>query len=71
MAPSTYSASIITESGDLELKKVPLPKPGENEALVKVVAAALNPTDCKSYVVICDQASFLTSHRERSETLEE
>ncbi|VDB91963.1 unnamed protein product [Peniophora sp. CBMAI 1063] len=48
MAPSVHSAVVITESSDVEVKKIPVPKAEENEALIKVVAAALNPTDWKS-----------------------
>lgn len=46
MAPSTHTAAVINEKAEVEVKKIALPKVGEGEVLVKVVAAALNPTDC-------------------------
>lgn len=48
MAPSTHTAAVVTEKGDVEVKKIAVPKVGEGEVLVKVVASALNPTDCES-----------------------
>ena len=48
MAPATQSAATIDGSGDIEVKKVATLKAGENEVLVRVIAAALNPTDCAS-----------------------
>ncbi|KZV68034.1 dehydrogenase [Peniophora sp. CONT] len=48
MAPSTHFAAVINRKGDVEVKKIAVPKAGEGEVLVKVVAAALNPTDWKS-----------------------
>ncbi|KZV63569.1 zinc-binding oxidoreductase ToxD [Peniophora sp. CONT] len=48
MTPSIHTAAVISKSGNLELKKVEVPKAGEGEVLVKVVVAALNPTDWKS-----------------------
>jgi len=47
MAPSKHTAAIIVEGGgSVELREIDVPRPGVNEVLVKVVAAALNPTDC-------------------------
>ena len=50
MVPSTHIAAVINEKGDVELKKVAVPKAGENEVLVKVAAAALNPADCACHM---------------------
>ncbi|KAI0028449.1 dehydrogenase [Vararia minispora EC-137] len=47
MAPARHIAAVIAGGGPVELKEVDVLKPGENEVLVKVVAAALNPTDWK------------------------
>lgn len=33
--------------GSFSLKRVSIPQPGPNEVLVKVEAAAQNPTDCE------------------------
>ncbi|KAJ6629375.1 dehydrogenase [Mycena sp. CBHHK59/15] len=48
MAPAKHLAAVIVEGGNVEVKEVDVPKVGENEVLVKVVAAALNPTDWKT-----------------------
>ncbi|KAI0028448.1 dehydrogenase [Vararia minispora EC-137] len=49
MSPTKHFAAIIVEGGGaVELEEIDVPKPGKNEVLVKVVAAALNPTDWKS-----------------------
>jgi len=34
-----------TERGKLQLKKVPTPKPGKGQVLVKVKYASVNPSD--------------------------
>jgi hypothetical protein len=38
-------AVVLTERGKIELTSVPVPEPKENEALVKIFAAALNRRD--------------------------
>ncbi|KZV63568.1 dehydrogenase [Peniophora sp. CONT] len=48
MAPSTHTAAVVNEKGNVELKEIPVPEVGEGDVLVKVVAAALNPTDWKT-----------------------
>ncbi|KZV68026.1 GroES-like protein [Peniophora sp. CONT] len=48
MAPSTHTAAVINEKAEVEVKKIAVPRVGEGEVLVKVVAAALNPTDWKT-----------------------
>lgn len=52
MAPSTHTAAVVTDNGEVEVKKIAVPNVGEGEVLVKVFAAALNPTDCESTVVV-------------------
>lgn len=47
MPASTHTAAVIVEGGKVELRKIEVPKVGENEVLVNVVAAALNPVDCE------------------------
>jgi NADPH:quinone reductase-like Zn-dependent oxidoreductase len=39
-------AIVTTENKQISLQNVPVPKPGPGQILVKVVAAAQNPTDC-------------------------
>jgi NADPH:quinone reductase-like Zn-dependent oxidoreductase len=46
MAPTIMKAVITDGKNSVELREVPVPKPGPKEALVKVVAVAQNPTDC-------------------------
>ncbi|KZV63567.1 dehydrogenase [Peniophora sp. CONT] len=50
MAPSAHTAAVVNAKGEVEIKKIPVPEVGEGEVLVKVIAAALNPTDCKSHI---------------------
>lgn len=38
-------AVVLTKRGQIELTNVPIPSPKENEALVKIQAAALNRRD--------------------------
>ena len=47
MAPAKMKAIVTVGGGNIELKEIDVPKPGPTEALVKVVAAAQNPTDCE------------------------
>ena len=46
MAPTKQRAAFISETG-LSFGLVDVPKPGSGQILVKVVAAAQNPTDCR------------------------
>lgn len=48
MAPIKQRAAYVSESG-LTFGLVDVPKPGPGQILVKVVAAAQNPTDCRFY----------------------
>ncbi|KAI0036673.1 zinc-binding oxidoreductase ToxD [Vararia minispora EC-137] len=49
MAPAKHLAAVIREGGGfVEVKEVDVPKPGENQVLVRVIAASLNPTDWKT-----------------------
>src|SRR5689334_20807969 len=48
MLPETMDAAVLTRHGGpeaLELRTVPVPRPGAGELLVRVTAAALNNTD--------------------------
>ncbi|VDB91961.1 unnamed protein product [Peniophora sp. CBMAI 1063] len=47
MVSATHTAAVINEAGNVDIKKVDIPKAGENEVLVNVVTAALNPADWK------------------------
>lgn len=48
MAPTVQKAVVIQQDGSVALREVAVPKPGPDEILVKVVAAAQNPADCGS-----------------------
>jgi NADPH:quinone reductase-like Zn-dependent oxidoreductase len=46
MAPPTLQkAAVIQPDGSVALREVAVPKPGPDEILVRVVAAAQNPAD--------------------------
>jgi hypothetical protein len=45
MAPTVQKATVIQQDGSVALREVAVPKPGPDEILVKVVAAAQNPSD--------------------------
>jgi hypothetical protein len=49
MVPTVQKAVVIQQDGSVALREVAVPKPGPDEILVKVVAAAQNPADCGSY----------------------
>lgn len=46
MSSSKMLAVVGDGKGSFSLKRVSIPQPGPNEVLVKVEAAAQNPTDC-------------------------
>lgn len=47
--------------GKVEVREIDVPKPGPTEILVKVFAAATNPTDCEQYFSLTLQpGSYLT-----------
>ena len=46
--PTTMKALVTLGDGGFELKEVKTPSPAANQVLVKVVAAAQNPTDCET-----------------------
>jgi NADPH:quinone reductase-like Zn-dependent oxidoreductase len=39
-------AIVTNGDGTVQLKEIPVPKPKPTEILVKIIAAAQNPTDC-------------------------
>lgn len=45
MAPSKQRAVVINADGTVGLQEVDVPRPGKGEILIKIVAAAQNPTD--------------------------
>ncbi|KAH9032324.1 zinc-binding oxidoreductase ToxD [Lactarius hengduanensis] len=48
MAPALQRAIVVQQDGSVALREIPVPKPGPDDILVKVVAAAQNPTDWKT-----------------------
>ncbi|KAH9074733.1 dehydrogenase [Lactarius deliciosus] len=48
MAPALHRAIVVQQDGSVALREIPVPKPGPDDILVKVVAAAQNPTDWKT-----------------------
>ena len=46
MVPPTQKAIVVTGNG-IVLRDAAVPKPGPDDILVKVAAAAQNPTDCE------------------------
>ncbi|TFY76299.1 hypothetical protein EWM64_g7715 [Hericium alpestre] len=67
MAPATQKAAVIGQDGKIGVAEVAVPKPGPGQILVKVVAAAQNPTDwksafggkCAGAIVGCDYAGIV------------
>lgn len=47
MSSSKMLAVVVDGKGSFSLKLVSIPQPRPNEVLVKVEAAAQNPTDCE------------------------
>jgi hypothetical protein len=52
MVPTVQKAVVIQQDGSVALREVAVPKPGPDEILVKVVAAAQNPADGEREVSI-------------------
>ena len=46
MAPIMQKAVVVQQDGSVALREIAVPKPGPDEILVKVIAAAQNPADC-------------------------
>lgn len=45
MTPSKQRAVVVNADGTVGLQEVAVPKPGKGEILIKIAAAAQNPTD--------------------------
>ncbi|KAJ8495120.1 hypothetical protein ONZ45_g12998 [Pleurotus djamor] len=52
-------AICVTSKGTLELRRIPRPTPGIGEAIIKVVAAAQNPSDLKNLFGLKREGSVL------------
>jgi NADPH:quinone reductase-like Zn-dependent oxidoreductase len=50
MTPTVQKAIVVQQDGSVALRQIDVPKPGPDEILVKVVAAAQNPTDCALFL---------------------
>jgi NADPH:quinone reductase-like Zn-dependent oxidoreductase len=46
-APALQRAVVVQQDGSVALREIAVPKPGPDDILVKVIAAAQNPTDCE------------------------
>lgn len=46
--PTLMKACVSVPDGSVELKRVPVLQPGPHQVLVKVTAAAQNPSECMS-----------------------
>lgn len=62
MAPTKQLAVVINAEGGVDLKEVDVPKPGPGEILVKVVAAAQNPTDWSVPLIFDNYLLNITEH---------
>lgn len=60
MAPIVQKAIIVQQDGSVALREIAVPKPGPDEILVKVVAAAQNPADCGWKAMMSALSSQLT-----------
>ena len=61
MAPSKMKAAVTTgPDGKVEVREIDVPEVGPTDVLVKVVAAASNPTDCTylPFPLSCRQSSI-------------
>ncbi|KAJ7354453.1 chaperonin 10-like protein [Mycena albidolilacea] len=59
MLPTTMKALVTVGDGSFQLKEVVVPGPGADQILVKVVAAAQNPTDWKTLLLHTQSGNIL------------
>ncbi|KAJ7839262.1 chaperonin 10-like protein [Mycena olivaceomarginata] len=59
MLPTTMKALVTVGDGSFQLKEVAVPGPGADQILVKVVAAAQNPTDWKTLLLHTQPGNIL------------